>query len=55
MNRARPSSFAGIAPINPMDILTMAEKLDWPCSYDEAIHVLTSMDDTFRDMHGRKS
>lgn len=54
MKRARPASFGGIAPINPMDILTMAEKLDWPCSYDEAIHVITSMDDSFRDRHQKQ-
>ena len=48
MSRCRPAAFSGLAPISPIDVLTMAEKLAWPCTFDEAVQVLTAMDDEFR-------
>ena len=38
---------SGIAPLNPIDILTLRERLRWPCDDETAVHVLMAMDDTY--------
>ena len=53
-NRCRPQSMGGIAPINPIDILTLCEKLRWPCGFDAAVQVIIAMDDTWRDIQQDK-
>ena len=55
LNRGRPISMGGIAPIPPQLVCDMADRLQWPCQYDEAIHVITAMDDAFRERHQKKS
>ncbi len=38
-------------PINPVTVLDLAERLQWPCEPDEAISVVVAMDDTFREIN----
>lgn len=51
LNRTRPPSMGGIAPINPVTILDLAERLQWPCEPDEALHVVCLLDDEHRELH----
>jgi hypothetical protein len=47
--RGRPVSMGGMMPIPPMDIIGMAEKLQWPCEPDECLQVITEIDDDYRE------
>jgi hypothetical protein len=53
-SRCRPQSMGGIAPVSPIDIMELCEKLQWPCGYDTAVHVLTAIDDTYRELNQPK-
>ena len=45
---------SGMTPINPINVLDLAERLEWPCDPDEAISVVIAMDDAFREIHQSK-
>lgn len=51
LSRTRPASMGGIAPINPVTVLEMADRLQWPCEPDEALTVIMEMDDAWREMN----
>lgn len=51
LNRTRPPSMGGVPPINPVTVLDMAERLQWPCEPEEAITVILALDDQFRELH----
>ncbi|WP_339885246.1 hypothetical protein [Vreelandella maris] len=53
-SRCRPQAMSGMAPISPIDILTLCDKLRWPCDYDAAVTVLLAIDDTYRELHESK-
>ena len=53
-SRCRPQSMSGMAPISPIHVLELCEKLRWPCTYNEAITVLLAMDDAYREIHQPK-
>lgn len=42
---------AGAMPLNPLDVLDMADRLEWPCQPDECIEVITAMDDMYRELN----
>jgi hypothetical protein len=45
---------SSISSINPIDILTLCEKMQWPCPYDEAVTVLLAIDDVYREINQPK-
>ncbi|WP_252109000.1 MULTISPECIES: hypothetical protein [unclassified Halomonas] len=45
---------SGITPINPVTVLDLAERLEWPCDPDEALSVVIAMDDAFREINQPK-
>lgn len=45
---------SGISSINPIDILTLCDKMRWPCSYDDAVTVLLAIDDVYREINQPK-
>jgi hypothetical protein len=51
LNRTRPPAMGGLSPINPVTVLDLAERLQWPCEPDEAITVILALDDQFRELH----
>lgn len=53
--RGRPVGMSGIAYLPPLDILSMAEKLNWPCLPDECLAVITAMDDAYIDINNADS
>ncbi|RUR26846.1 hypothetical protein ELY33_17205 [Vreelandella andesensis] len=50
LNRTRPASMGGVPPINPVTVLDLADRLQWPCQPDEALTVIIAMDDEWRSM-----
>lgn len=54
-SRTRPAAMSGIPPLNPIDILDLSERLDWPAEPDECVQVITAMDDAFRDLQSNNS
>jgi len=54
LHRTRQPGMSGITPINPVTVLDLAERLEWPCDPDEAISVVIAMDDAFREIHESK-
>lgn len=51
LNRTRPSSMGGIAPISPCAIFELADRLKWPCTDNEALKVIIGLDDQYREMN----
>lgn len=49
--RTRQASMGGILPLNPVVIMDMADRLEWPCEYRECVEVLCAVDDTYREMN----
>lgn len=43
----------GIAPLNPIAILDLRERLYWPAEPEEAVHVLCAMDDEWRQINDK--
>jgi len=41
----------GLSPISPVDMVWMAQQLQWPADPDEVVRVLTAMDDAFRELN----
>ncbi len=53
LNRTRPASMGGIAPINPVTALELSDRLQWPCEDDEVLTVITALDDQWREMQSK--
>lgn len=51
LHRTRQPGMSGITPINPVTVLDLAERLEWPCDPEEAISVVIAMDDCFRELN----
>lgn len=49
-SRTRPVSMSGVPALNPLDVLDLADRLQWPGEPDECLHVISAMDDTWREM-----
>lgn len=49
-SRTRPASMGGVPQLNPLDVLALSERLQWPVEPDECLHVISAMDDTYREM-----
>jgi len=43
----------GLMPLPPLDILSMAERLQWPCQPDECLEVIGALDDDYRAKHAK--
>ena len=41
----------GIAPINPVTALELADRLQWPCEAEECLTVIMALDDQFRELN----
>ncbi len=54
LHRTRQPGMSGITPINPVTVLDLAERLEWPCDPDEALSVVIAMDDAFREINQPK-
>lgn len=50
LNRTRPASMGGIAPINPVTALDLADRLQWPCDPEELLTVIIALDDQWREL-----
>ena len=44
-SRCRGQSMGGVAPISPLAMLDLSDRLGWPCDGDELISVLCAIDD----------
>lgn len=42
---------SGIAAIDPVTVLDLAERLQWPCEPEEALTVIMHMDDEYREIN----
>lgn len=51
LNRTRPASMGGIAPINPVTALELADRLQWPCEAEECLTVIMALDDSYRELN----
>jgi len=40
----------GIAPINPVTALDLADRLQWPCDPEELLTVIIALDDQWREL-----
>tara|TARA_R100001039_G_scaffold39087_1_gene43731 strand:- start:575 stop:778 length:204 start_codon:yes stop_codon:yes gene_type:complete len=53
-NRERPVAMGGIAQIPPSSMFYLADRLQWPCSDDELLEVISRMDSAYREVHQSK-
>ncbi len=44
----------GIAQIPPSSMFYLADRLQWPCSDDELLEVISRMDSAYREVHQSK-
>tara|TARA_R100000322_G_scaffold95674_3_gene60298 strand:- start:1638 stop:1781 length:144 start_codon:yes stop_codon:yes gene_type:complete len=44
----------GMLPLNPVVILDMADRLEWPCEPRECIEVLCAIDDQYLVLNQKK-
>lgn len=53
MSRGRPIAMGGVAPLPPLDIMEIVDRLRLPCAYEEALEVIGSMDDEWRELQSK--